>query len=151
MTGTEKLNEGSLKIGDTVEMAYVDQRRSSVDPEKSVFEEISQGNDEITLGTRSVQSRAYLSWFNFKGADQQKKIGVLSGGERNRLTMAKSFMKGSNLLLLDEPTNDGDFWFIKSLEDALLDYGGCAVIISHVSLSLFPSHRKPLMVSSSFI
>ena len=144
------MDEGSLKIGDTVEMAHVDQGRSSVDPEKTVFEEIPQGNDEITLGSRSVQSRAYLLLFNVKGAEQQKKIGVLSGGERNRLSVAKSFMKGSNLLLLDEPTDDGDFWFIKSLEDALLDYCGCAVIISIVSFSLFPFTVKAASIILKF-
>ena len=129
----EKLDGGTLKIGSTVELAYVDQDRSSVDYDKTVFEEISGGEDEISLGNRTVQSRAYLSWFNFKGADQQKKVGNLSGGERNRLNMANVFMKGSNLLLLDEPTNDADVFFLNSLENALLNYAGCAVIISHVS------------------
>lgn len=133
ITGMEKLDGGSVKVGETVDIAYIDQSRTSVDREKTVFEEISGGNDEIILGSRTVQSRAYLSWFNFKGGDQQKKVGNLSGGERNRLNMAKVFMKGSNLLLIDEPTNDADNFFMKSLESALLNYAGCAVVISHVS------------------
>jgi sulfate-transporting ATPase len=131
ITGQEKPDEGSLKIGETVQIGYVDQSREALDPDKSVFEEITGGHDEIELGKKKVASRAYVSWFNFKGAGQQRKVGTLSGGERNRVHLAKLLKKGSNLLLLDEPTNDLDVDTLRALEDALLNFAGCAVVISH--------------------
>jgi ATP-binding cassette ChvD family protein len=130
MTGLEKPDSGSLRLGDTVQLGYVDQSRE-LDPNKSVFDEITGGGDEIELGKKMVSSRAYVSWFNFKGRDQQKKTGTLSGGERNRVHLAKLLRKGSNLLLLDEPTNDLDVDTLRALEDALLEFAGCAVVISH--------------------
>jgi ATP-binding cassette ChvD family protein len=131
ITGQERPDDGSLKIGDTVQIGYVDQSRDALDPNKTVWGEISGGNDEIELGKRKVASRAYVSWFNFKGATQQRKVGTLSGGERNRVHLAKLLKKGSNLLLLDEPTNDLDVDTLRALEEALLNFAGCAVIISH--------------------
>jgi ATPase subunit of ABC transporter with duplicated ATPase domains len=109
----------------------VDQNRDALAPEKTVWEEISEGQDELTMGKRTVASRAYVSWFNFKGRDQQRQLGTLSGGERNRVHLAKLLRKGSNLLLLDEPTNDLDVDTLRALEEAILDFAGCAVIISH--------------------
>src|SRR5436309_10065821 len=129
--GQEKPDEGTLKIGETVQIGHVDQSREALDPNKTVFEEISGGNDEIELGKRKIASRAYVSWFNFKGAAQQRKVGRLSGGERNRVHLAKLLKKGSNLLLLDEPTNDLDVDTLRALEEALLNFAGCAVVISH--------------------
>jgi sulfate-transporting ATPase len=131
ITGQEKPDGGTLKIGETVQIGYVDQSRDALDGSKSVFEEISGGNDEIELGRKKVASRAYVSWFNFKGAGQQRKVGTLSGGERNRVHLAKLLKKGSNLLLLDEPTNDLDVDTLRALEEALLNFAGCAVVISH--------------------
>jgi energy-dependent translational throttle protein EttA len=131
MTGQEKPDSGILRLGETVQIGYVDQSRDSLDANKNVWEEISGGNDEIELGKRKVASRAYVSWFNFKGASQQRKVGSLSGGERNRVHLAKLLKKGSNLLLLDEPTNDLDVDTLRSLEEALLSFAGCAVVISH--------------------
>ena len=131
ITKQENPNEGTIRIGDTVVLGYVDQSRDSLDPNKTVWEEISQGLDEIELGKRKMPSRAYCSSFNFKGTDQQKKVGQLSGGERNRVHLAKMLKSGVNVLLLDEPTNDLDIDTLRALEDALLDYAGCAVIISH--------------------
>jgi sulfate-transporting ATPase len=131
ITGQEKPDAGTLKIGDTVQVGYVDQSRESLDANKSVYEEISGGAEEIELGKRKVASRAYVSWFNFKGGSQQRKVGSLSGGERNRVHLAKLLKKGSNLLLLDEPTNDLDVDTLRSLEEALLNFAGCAVVISH--------------------
>src|SRR5437867_3539119 len=131
ITGQEKPDEGTLKIGETVQIGHVDQSREALDPNKSVFEEITGGNDEIELGKKKVASRAYVSWFNFKGAGQQRKVGTLSGGERNRVHLAKLLKKGSNLLLLDEPTNDLDVDTLRALEEALLNFAGCAVVISH--------------------
>jgi ATP-binding cassette ChvD family protein len=131
LTGQERPDAGSLKIGDTVQIGYVDQSREALDPNKTVWEEISGANDEIELGKRKVASRAYVSWFNFKGATQQRKVGTLSGGERNRVHLAKLLKKGSNLLLLDEPTNDLDVDTLRALEEALLNFAGCAVVISH--------------------
>ena len=131
ITGEETPDGGNLKIGDTVELGYVDQSRDSLDPAKSVWEEISGGHDVLEIGKRDVHSRSYVSAFNFKGPDQQKKVGQLSGGERNRVHLAKLLKKGSNLLLLDEPTNDLDVDTLRALEDALLDFAGCAVVISH--------------------
>jgi ATP-binding cassette ChvD family protein len=131
ITGQEKPDAGTLRLGDTVQIGYVDQSREALDPNKSVWDEISGGSDEIELGKRKVASRAYVSWFNFKGAAQQRKVGTLSGGERNRVHLAKLLKKGSNLLLLDEPTNDLDVDTLRALEEALLNFAGCAVVISH--------------------
>jgi energy-dependent translational throttle protein EttA len=129
--GDEKPDAGTLKIGDTVKIGYVDQSREALGANKTVFEEITGGHDEIELGKRKVASRAYVSWFNFKGAAQQRKVGTLSGGERNRVHLAKLLKQGSNLLLLDEPTNDLDVDTLRALEEALLNFAGCAVIITH--------------------
>jgi sulfate-transporting ATPase len=131
ITGKETADSGSFKVGDTVKMAYVDQSRETLDPNKTVWEEISGGLENIQLGIREVNSRAYVSWFNFAGTDQQKKVGALSGGERNRVNMAKILKQGANLLLLDEPTNDLDVNTMRALEDALLEFGGSAIVISH--------------------
>ncbi|GAB4231980.1 MAG: energy-dependent translational throttle protein EttA [Methyloligellaceae bacterium] len=131
ITGQEKPDGGSIRIGDTVKMGYVDQSRDALDDGKTVWEEISGGQDVISLGKREVQSRAYVSWFNFRGGDQQKKVGQLSGGERNRVHLAKMLKSGANLLLLDEPTNDLDVETLSALEAALEDFAGCAVVISH--------------------
>lgn len=129
--GQETADIGYLRVGDTVAPLYVDQSRSLLDPERTVFDEITDGYEDVTLGDRKVNSRAYCSWFNFKGSDQQKKVGNLSGGERNRLHLAKVLKKGGNLLLLDEPTNDLDVDTLRALEDAIQQFAGCAVIISH--------------------
>jgi ATP-binding cassette ChvD family protein len=131
ITGQEQPDSGSLRLGDTVELAYVDQSRADLDPDKTVWEEISGGQDQITLGDRTVNSRAYVAGFNFKGTDQQTKVGKLSGGERNRLHLAKLLRSGGNLLLLDEPTNDLDTDTLRALEEALLSFAGCAVVVSH--------------------
>ena len=131
IVGQEQPDAGTLNIGQTVQLAYVDQSRDALDPEKTVFEEISGGLDEVELGRTRINSRAYCSWFNFKGADQQKKVGVLSGGERNRVHLAKLLKSGGNLILLDEPTNDLDVDTLRALEEALLNFAGCAVVISH--------------------
>ncbi|MBP1604947.1 MAG: ettA [Acidobacteria bacterium] len=131
ITGQERPDAGTLRIGDTVQVGYVDQSRDALDPAKTVWEEISGGEDEIELGKRAIASRAYVSWFNFKGRDQQKRVGQLSGGERNRVHLAKLLQRGSNLLLLDEPTNDLDVDTLRALEDALLEYAGCVMVISH--------------------
>jgi energy-dependent translational throttle protein EttA len=131
ITGQEKPDGGALKIGETVQIGYVDQSRDALDANKTVWEEISGGHDEVELGKKKVASRAYVSWFNFKGAAQQRKVGSLSGGERNRVHLAKLLKKGSNLLLLDEPTNDLDVDTLRALEEALLNFAGCAVVISH--------------------
>src|SRR3954470_22180957 len=131
IVGQEKPDAGSIRVGETVQIGYVDQSREALDPEKTVFEEISGGSDEIELGKRKIASRAYVSWFNFKGGGQQRKVGALSGGERNRVHLAKLLKKGSTLLLLDEPTNDLDVDTLRALEEALLAFAGCAVVISH--------------------
>jgi ATP-binding cassette ChvD family protein len=131
ITGQEQPDKGAIKVGESVQLGYVDQSRDSLDPKKTVWEEISNGQDIILLGKREVNSRAYCSSFNFKGGDQQKKVGALSGGERNRVHMAKMLRSGANLLLLDEPTNDLDVDTLRALEEALEDFAGCAVIISH--------------------
>ncbi|OFW15802.1 MAG: energy-dependent translational throttle protein EttA [Acidobacteria bacterium RIFCSPLOWO2_02_FULL_67_21] len=131
MTGQEKPDAGTLRLGETVAVGYVDQSRDALSPNKSVWEEISGGEDELQIGKRAVPSRAYVSWFNFKGAQQQRKVGALSGGERNRVHLAKLLQRGSNLLLLDEPTNDLDVDTLRALEEALVNYAGCAVVISH--------------------
>jgi sulfate-transporting ATPase len=131
ITGQEKPDAGKLRLGETVQSGYVDQSRDALAANKSVWEEISGGEDELMIGKRPVPSRAYVSWFNFKGAQQQRKVGTLSGGERNRVHLAKLLQRGSNLLLLDEPTNDLDVDTLRALEEALLNYAGCAVVISH--------------------
>jgi len=131
ITGQEQPDAGTLKMGETVELAYVDQSRDALDPDKNVWQEISGGQDQIKLGDRTVNSRAYVAGFNFKGSDQQKKVAKLSGGERNRLHLAKLLRTGGNLLLLDEPTNDLDVDTLRALEEALLAFAGCAVVVSH--------------------
>jgi len=131
LTGQEKPDAGTLKIGDTVQLAYVDQSRDALDDEKTVWEEISDGQDILRVGNYETPSRAYVGRFNFKGTDQQKKVGLLSGGERNRVHLAKLLRSGGNVLLLDEPTNDLDVETLRALEDALLNFPGCAVVISH--------------------
>ncbi len=131
ITGEEKPDGGTLRIGETVDLAYVDQSRDALDATKTVWEEVSGGLDRLMVGKREVPSRAYVASFNFKGSDQQKKVGELSGGERNRLHLAKLLRRGGNLLLLDEPTNDLDVDTLRALEDALLEFAGCAVVISH--------------------
>ncbi len=131
LTAKEKPDAGELRIGDSVKIAYVDQSRDALDGTKSVFEEVSQGAEVVELGKRMVNARAYLAGFAFKGQDQQKKVGNLSGGERNRVHLAKMLREGGNLLLLDEPSNDLDVETLRSLEEALLGFAGCAVVISH--------------------
>ena len=131
ITGQEEPDSGSIRLGQTVELAYVDQSRETLNGEKTVWEEISGGEEEITLGDRRVNSRAYVARFNFGGADQQKKVGSLSGGERNRVHLAKILRQGANVLLLDEPTNDLDVNTMRALEEALENFGGCAVVITH--------------------
>jgi energy-dependent translational throttle protein EttA len=131
ITGQEQADTGTLTVGSTVQIAYVDQSRDALDPAKSVYEEISGGQDQLQFGRRSVNTRAYAAGFNFRGADQQKKVGTLSGGERNRLHLAKLLKAGGNLLLLDEPTNDLDVDTLRALEEALVGFAGCAVVISH--------------------
>jgi sulfate-transporting ATPase len=131
MTGQEKPDGGTLRLGESVKIGCVDQSRDALAAEKSVWEEVTGGSDEVELGKRTVASRAYVSWFNFKGRDQQRKVGSLSGGERNRVHLAKLLKGGANLLLLDEPTNDLDVDTLRALEEALLSFAGCAVVISH--------------------
>jgi ATP-binding cassette ChvD family protein len=130
-TGGEEPDGGSLKVGPTVNLAYVDQSRDILDPEKTVYEEITDGNEIVKLGTREMNGRAYVASFNFKGSDQQKKVGILSGGERNRVHLAKVLARGGNVILLDEPTNDLDVDTLRALEDGLEAFAGCAVVISH--------------------
>jgi ATP-binding cassette ChvD family protein len=131
IAGQEKPDRGSLRVGETVQLGYVDQSRDALEPTRTVWEELSGGSDVLTVGGRTLQSRAYVASFNFKGTDQQKRVGELSGGERNRLHLAKTLKSGANLLLLDEPTNDLDVDTLRALEDALLGFAGCAVVISH--------------------
>jgi ATP-binding cassette ChvD family protein len=131
ISGEESADSGELRIGDTVELAYVDQSRADLDPKSTVWKEISGGQDIVMLGKREINSRQYTSWFNFRGGDQQKPVGQLSGGERNRVHLAKVLKSGGNVLLLDEPTNDLDVDTLRALEDALLDFAGCAVVITH--------------------
>ena len=130
ITGEEAPDAGDVRLGDTVQLGYVDQSRE-LDPQQTVWEAISDGHDEITLAKRTVASRAYVSWFNFRGSDQQRKVGTLSGGERNRVHLAKLLRGGANLLLLDEPTNDLDVDTLRALEDAIVEFAGCAVLVSH--------------------
>jgi ATPase subunit of ABC transporter with duplicated ATPase domains len=131
IVGLEPLDSGSLKVGETVTLSYVDQSRSGIDPNKNIWEVVSEGLDVIQVGNVEIPSRAYVSKFGFKGPDQQKKAGVLSGGERNRLNLALTLKQGGNLLLLDEPTNDLDVETLSALENALLEFPGCAVVITH--------------------
>ncbi len=131
ITGQEAPDSGTLRVGETVQIGYVDQSRDALSADKSVYDEISGGQEELELGKKKVNARAYVSWFNFKGAGQQRKVGTLSGGERNRVHLAKLLQRGSNLLLLDEPTNDLDVDTLRALEEALLNFAGCAVVISH--------------------
>ena len=131
MAGLEKPDSGSLRLGETLQMAYVDQNRDTLDGTKTVWAEISGGLEDLEFGRIKMASRAYVASFNFKGSDQQKKVKDLSGGERNRVNLAKLLKSGSNVLLLDEPTNDLDVDTLRALEEALLNYSGCAVVISH--------------------
>jgi ATPase subunit of ABC transporter with duplicated ATPase domains len=131
ITGQESPDAGGFKVGETVKVACVDQSRDALDPDKNIWEEVSGGADIIQLGKISVNSRAYVSRFNFSGADQQKKVGMLSGGERNRVHLAKMLKEGANVILLDEPTNDLDVNTMRALEEALENFTGCAVVISH--------------------
>jgi ATPase subunit of ABC transporter with duplicated ATPase domains len=131
LSGLEQPDSGELRLGETARLAYVDQSREALDPGKTVWEEISQGDERIPVGRRDIASRAYVAQFGFKGADQQKRIGVLSGGERNRVHLAKTLRAGGNLLLLDEPSNDLDVDTLRALEEGLLGFSGCAVVISH--------------------
>ena len=131
ITGQEQADTGTFKVGETVALGYVDQMHDDLDPNKTVWENVTGGNENIMLGNKSMNSRAYVSKFNFNGGDQQKKVGVLSGGERNRVHLAITLKKGSNVLLLDEPTNDIDVNTLRALEEGLENFGGCAVIISH--------------------
>ena len=131
ITGEEKPDKGEVKIGDTVELGYVDQNRDALTADNNVFEEISGGHDTLEMGGRKINARAYLARFNFTGPDQQKKVGDLSGGERNRVHLAKLLRRGCNLLLLDEPTNDLDVDTLRALEEAIVNFAGCVVVISH--------------------
>ena len=131
ITTQEQPDSGSVRVGDTVRLAYVDQSRDGLNAERSVYDEVSAGQDVLSFGRAEVNSRAYLSWFNFRGADQQKRVGVLSGGERNRLHLAKLLKEGGNVVLLDEPTNDLDVDTLRALEDAILRFAGCVLVISH--------------------
>jgi ATPase subunit of ABC transporter with duplicated ATPase domains len=131
ITGQEKPDGGTLRVGETVKLAYVDQSRDVLKDEMSVYDAISEGQENLEIGGRTINARGFVSSFNFRGADQQKKLATLSGGERNRVHLARMLKSGSNVLLLDEPTNDLDVDTLRALEDALLDYAGCAVVISH--------------------
>jgi ATP-binding cassette ChvD family protein len=131
LVGEEKPDEGTVRVGPTVELAYVDQNRDALEPEKTIFEEISGGYDNFDIGNRKIPARAYVARFNFQGTDQQKKVGTLSGGERNRVHLAKLLRRGGNVLLLDEPTNDLDVDTLRALEEAILNFAGCAVVITH--------------------
>jgi len=131
ITGKEKADAGSFEVGSTVDMAYVDQEHDQLKPDKTVYEVVSEGNEILNLGGREMNARAYVSRFNFSGNDQQKKVGDLSGGERNRVHLAMTLKQGANLILLDEPTNDLDVNTLRALEEALENFAGCAVIISH--------------------
>jgi ATPase subunit of ABC transporter with duplicated ATPase domains len=131
LVGQEKPDAGTFRTGDTVKIAYGDQSRESLSAERTVYEEISGGNELITLGKREVNARAYCAWFNFRGSDQLKKVGTLSGGERNRVHLAKVLKSGANVILLDEPTNDLDVNTLRALEESLDNFAGCAIVVSH--------------------
>jgi ATPase subunit of ABC transporter with duplicated ATPase domains len=131
ITGQEKPDSGTFRLGETVKLSYVDQSRDALDPNKTIWQEVSQGLDILTVGKREINTRSYVGSFNFKGGDQQKKVGLLSGGERNRVHLAKTLTTGGNVILLDEPTNDLDIETLQNLEEALEEFAGCAVVISH--------------------
>jgi energy-dependent translational throttle protein EttA len=131
IVGQDKPDSGELRVGPTVELGYVDQNRDELAPDKSVYEEISGGNDNLEMGGKKINARAFVSRFNFRGPDQEKKVGTLSGGERNRVHLAKLLRRGCNVLLLDEPTNDLDVDTLRALEEAVLNFAGCVVVISH--------------------
>ena len=131
ITGQEQPDEGTFRLGETVKLAYVDQSRDALDPNKTVWQEVSQGLDVLTVNKRDINTRSYVGSFNFRGSDQQKKVGLLSGGERNRVHLAKTLTAGGNVILLDEPTNDLDIETLQNLEEALEEFAGCAVVISH--------------------
>jgi ATPase subunit of ABC transporter with duplicated ATPase domains len=131
ITGDEKPDAGEIRLGETVTLAHVDQSRAGLNPERSVYEEVSDGEERMKIGRREIPTRGWVSSFGFRGSDQQKKVGALSGGERNRLQLAKVLKQGGNVLLLDEPTNDLDVDTLRALEEALLEFPGCAVVISH--------------------
>jgi energy-dependent translational throttle protein EttA len=131
LTGQDQPDSGTIRIGETVDLGYVDQSRDSLDPEKTVFQEISGGHETFDMGGRSMNARSYVSKFNFRGPDQEKKVGYLSGGERNRVHLAKLLRKGCNVLLLDEPTNDLDVDTLRALEEAIANFAGCVVVTSH--------------------
>jgi ATPase subunit of ABC transporter with duplicated ATPase domains len=131
ITGQEKPDSGTFRLGETVKLSYVDQSRDALDPNKTIWQEVSQGLDILTVGKREINTRSYVGSFNFKGGDQQKKVGLLSGGERNRVHLAKTLTTGGNVILLDEPTNDLDIETLQNLEEALDEFAGCAVVISH--------------------
>ncbi|RYF97984.1 MAG: ATP-binding cassette domain-containing protein, partial [Caulobacteraceae bacterium] len=131
ITGQETPDSGTFRLGETVKLAYVDQSRDALDPNKTVWQEVSQGLDVLTVGKREINTRSYVGSFNFRGGDQQKKVGQLSGGERNRVHLAKTLTEGGNVILLDEPTNDLDIETLQNLEEALEEFAGCAVVISH--------------------
>ena len=159
LTGQEKPDAGTIKIGETVKMAYVDQRRDALKAEHTVWEEISEGYDQIKLGGRDINSRAYCAKFNFTGTDQQKLVGSLSGGERNRVHLAKLLKSGGNVLLLDEPTNDLDVNTLRALEEALLSFTGCVLVVSHdrwflnriaTHIIAFEGDSKVVMVEGNF-
>ena len=131
ITGQEQPDSGTFRLGETVKLSYVDQSRDALDPNKTIWQEVSQGLDILTVGKREINTRSYVGSFNFKGGDQQKKVGLLSGGERNRVHLAKTLTTGGNVILLDEPTNDLDIETLQNLEEALEEFAGCAVVISH--------------------
>ena len=131
IVGQEEPDSGTIRVGDAVQLSYVDQNRDELDPDKLVYEEISDGEDPLEFGNRQIPARAYAALFNFKGTDQQKRVGDLSGGERNRVHLARLLRKGGNVLLLDEPSNDLDVDTLRALEEALVDFPGCVVVISH--------------------
>ena len=131
ITGQEKPDKGTIRVGETVRLAYVDQTRENLKDDKTVYDTISGGNDIVKLGNREINSRAYVAKFNFSGSDQQKKMGILSGGERNRVNIAMMLKEGANVILLDEPTNDLDVNTMRALEEGLVNFAGCAVVISH--------------------
>mgnify|MGYP001823117439 FL=1 len=131
ITGQEQADDGTIVLGESVKLSYVDQSRESLNPEDTIWQAISEGQDTIWLGTKEINSRAYVAKFNFSGSDQQKKVGLISGGQRNRVHLAKMIKEGGNVLLLDEPTNDLDVNTLRALEEALENYAGCAVVISH--------------------
>ena len=144
ITGQDKPDSGTLTTGKTVQLGYVDQSRDSLNDDHTVYQEISEGHDTLEIGKRKVNARAYVNRFNFRGGDQEKKVGVLSGGERNRVHLAKLLRRGSNVLLLDEPTNDLDVDTLRALEEAIMNYAGCVIVTSPVSYThlTLPTNRE---------